>query len=270
EAERDSSTSRQRHTLVPSGFECIAHPVFFRSEPFAPPPPSPAALRGATSTTTIRASVSAWNEEDDGGLIAALGTEELEGGSDCDAGGDGHASDGGGSGREVDVECPICLGRFERQVTLTSCLHTFCHTCILGWYEHTVAVALSRGGPSAFRPPERGPAAIGSRGGNSSRGGGGGSSGSGGGGAPEPYRCPLCKVPGPYFLASKHKDDDKEKHANKDRGRDRGKDTPKLTFRLLGVRTVLGGGGPTSGGVEVETASGGGGQGGEGGGVGVG
>lgn len=181
EAEADSSTSRRRHTLVPSGFECIAHPVFFRSEPFAPPP-SPAALsanalrraarapatsrlgnrssRGATSTA-IRATVSAWNEED--GLIAALGTEGLQGRSGCDAEGGGHTNwgdddigfgsglgddssggsvvgaggaaargDGGrggsGSGREVDVECPICLGRFERQVTLTSCLHTFCHT----------------------------------------------------------------------------------------------------------------------------------------------
>lgn len=185
EAEADSSppTSRRRHTLVPSGFECVAHPVFFRAELLSPPPsPSPAALSanalrraartpstprlgdrpgGGATSTAVRASVSAWSEKDDGGLIEALGTEELKGRSDCAAGegkyssggdgasgagsGLGDGSSGGcgagsvtvrgkgrdeesGSGREVDVECPICLGRFERQVTLTSCLHTFCYT----------------------------------------------------------------------------------------------------------------------------------------------
>lgn len=165
-------------------------------------------------------------------------------------------------------------------------------------------MALSRGDPSAFRHLERGPAAYGSSGGNSSGSGGGSSSGRGAGDngransrnnsssssssrAPAPYRCPLCKVPGPYFLAvmpappapspslrasaagkgkGKSKDTDKEKNKTKSKAKNRGKDKPKLTFKLLGVRTVLGGGGPTSGGMEVENTSGGGaGGGGEGG-----
>eukprot|EP00904_Undaria_pinnatifida_P007293 jgi/Undpi1/3694/HiC_scaffold_16.g07064.m1 len=239
--EADSSSltsSRRRHTLVPSGFESIAHPVFFRYDPFPPPPPAPAASpgtnalrraarasatprlgegppvgRGPTSTSTrIGASVSTWTEEDGGALIsAALGTG-LEGRSDSDAGGDGHKSGGGGggggargkegrggSGREVDVECPICLGRFERQVTLTSCLHTFCHT----WASD----------------------------------------------------------------ASKSKGINKNE--GKDKGKGKGEDSPRLMFRLLGVRTVLGGGGPTSGGVEVENASDGDGGGGDEGGTGA-
>lgn len=67
---------------------------------------------------------------------------------------------------------------------------------------------------------------------------------------PVPYRCPLCQVPGPYFLtveaapaATLSSTAVGEKS-----------DTPKLKFKLLGARTVLGGGGPGSGGVQVDTA----------------
>lgn len=173
----------------------------------------------------------------------------------------------------------------------------------MGWYEHTVAVALSRDGPSAFRYPERGPAATGIGGGgndniisrtsSSSRSNSSSNSRSNNSSnirsrsssrVPAPYRCPLCKVPGPYFLAvkpsppapfttSRASDASKSKGINKNEGKDKGKgkgeDSPRLMFRLLGVRTVLGGGGPTSGGVEVENASDGDGGGGDEGGTGA-
>jgi hypothetical protein len=37
--------------------------------------------------------------------------------------------------------CPICLSPFDDAVTLTSCLHTFCHGCIVAWLGHTRAAA---------------------------------------------------------------------------------------------------------------------------------
>lgn len=97
-----------------------------------------------------------------------------------------------------------------------------------------MAVALARGDLSAFHT-ERGPAPA------LTTGGIGGSRGK----APVPYRCPLCQVPGPYFLAV----EPAPRAVSKVAGR-----SSKLNFRLLGARTVLGGGGPTSGGVEVERA----------------
>lgn len=108
---------------------------------------------------------------------------------------------------------------------------------ILGWYEHTVAVALAKGRMSSFLgafPSERGVNTAGNTSSGNSR------------APPAPYRCPLCQVPGPYFLAVEPASPALSKAAGK----------PKLKFRLLGARTVLGGGGPASGGVEVERADG--------------
>lgn len=112
---------------------------------------------------------------------------------------------------------------------------------ILGWYEHTVAVALARGDFPAFHTP----AAQRSRDSEqaidltdvttASR-------------APAPYRCPLCQVPGPYFLAVEPALRASFKAA---------KSKSKLKFRLLGARTILGGGGPASGGVQVDHVDGG-------------
>ncbi|CAB1116234.1 unnamed protein product [Ectocarpus sp. CCAP 1310/34] len=262
-----SASRRGRDTLVPSGFECVAHPVFFRndvsdgSSDYAAPPTSNTAARSAmNSTTTI-----------DPTAAAAWDVEALEGGDDSgrDTDAPGNASIiSGRGGREVHSVCPICLGRFEEPVTLTSCLHTFCHTCILGWYEHTVAVALSRGNLSAFHP-ERGNSNT-WRGGSSNdiSGSSGTSTGNRDGGrkrpAPVPYRCPLCQVPGPFFLAVERPRSSSFK--GKREANPKSSKPSKLKFRLLGAPTVFGGGGPVSRGVAVDEHAGGGrGKGGDGG-----
>ncbi|CAN0048264.1 unnamed protein product, partial [Discosporangium mesarthrocarpum] len=110
------------------------------------------------------------------------------------------------SKRVLDTKCPICLGRFDKPVTLCSCLHTYCYDCIFQWYEHVLTTALSR--PSQVE--------------NS-------------GAALFPYRCPLCQTPGPYFLAVEAED-----------GWGRGSPStgaaaglkPKLCFKLFGARAV--------------------------------
>ena len=68
-------------------------------------------------------------------------------------------------------------------------------------------------------------------------------------GPPLPYRCPLCQVPGPFFLAVERARPVRSNSLSgvKEKG-------SKLNFNLMGVRTVLGGGGPGSGGVEVGRA----------------
>ncbi|CAM9373736.1 unnamed protein product, partial [Hapterophycus canaliculatus] len=117
---------------------------------------------------------------------------------------------------------------------------------ILGWYEHTVAVALSRGDLAAFSPESGGMLAdriI------SNRGEGAGSTSSTSSRGNKPYRCPLCQVPGPFFLAV-------------ERPRYKSKKSPcttppKLRFKLLGARTVFGGAGERSGGVAVDEHRGG-------------
>ncbi|CAN0501447.1 unnamed protein product [Ectocarpus sp. 12 AP-2014] len=265
-----SASRRGRDTLVPSGFECVAHPVFFRNDVSAGSSnyaaPLPTSTKAATlamrSTTTI-----------DPTAAAAWDVEALEGeddsGRDIDAPGNASISSGRG-GREVHSVCPICLGKFEEPVTLTSCLHTFCHTCILGWYEHTVAVALSRGNLSAFHP-ERGNSNT-WRGGSSNNisGSSGTSTGNRDGGrkrpAPVPYRCPLCQVPGPFFLAVERPRSSSSSSKGKRKANPKSSKPSKLKFRLLGARTVFGGGGPASGGVAVDEHAGGGrGKGGDGG-----
>ncbi|CAN0567013.1 unnamed protein product, partial [Ectocarpus sp. 12 AP-2014] len=265
-----SASRRGRDTLVPSGFECVAHPVFFRNDVSAGssnyaallPTSTKAATLAMRSTTTI-----------DPTAAAAWDVEALEGeddsGRDIDAPGNASISSGRG-GREVHSVCPICLGKFEEPVTLTSCLHTFCHTCILGWYEHTVAVALSRGNLSAFHP-ERGNTNT-WRGGSSNNisGSSGTSTGNRDGGrkrpAPVPYRCPLCQVPGPFFLAVERPRSSSSSSKGKRKANPKSSKPSKLKFRLLGARTVFGGGGPASGGVAVDEHAGGGrGKGGDGG-----
>lgn len=148
-------TALQR-TLVPRGFECVAHPVFFRygdddedtvtraTRERGPRrrtnDESASRLRAAASTTSapVRASVASVttsstrrNHPD----IAALSTLEDDGLDDegstinsknrVNPGSGGHNSSGQ---REMDVVCPICLERRQMPVTLTSCLHTFCHS----------------------------------------------------------------------------------------------------------------------------------------------
>ncbi|CBN79874.1 hypothetical protein Esi_0538_0001 [Ectocarpus siliculosus] len=72
-----------------------------------------------TTTTIDPTAASAWDVE------ALEGGDES--GRDTDAPSNASISSGRG-GREVHSVCPICLGKFEEPVTLTSCLHTFCHT----------------------------------------------------------------------------------------------------------------------------------------------
>ncbi|CAN0229371.1 unnamed protein product [Pylaiella littoralis] len=258
-----SPQRRSRNTLVPSGFECVAHPVFLRADTdlaLASVASAASAAASAerrhhavasdrTPTTTIcpsAAAAVAWDDAETLGSGGDSGAAEnaLKGSPD---GGDRAV-------REVDSVCPICLGKFERPVTLTSCLHTFCHTCILGWYEHTVAVALSRGDLSAFNPERGGEDAIYNT--NQSRGGRHRK--------PAPYRCPLCQVPGPYFLAVepavtsfRHGSGTPSSAKGKASPDGSNKLQPKLKFTLLGARTVFGGGGPMSGGVTVDEHGGG-------------
>jgi len=113
----------ERRSLVPSGFECVAHPVFLRadlSRSLAATTATTAAAstgsRGNTITTISQTAAAAWDVE-------TLG----KGDGDHDFG--ARKGRGAAAGdREVDPVCPICLGKFERAVTLTSCLHSFCHT----------------------------------------------------------------------------------------------------------------------------------------------
>lgn len=133
-----SQWRQERGSLVPSGFECVAHPVFFRISELTPSSAASsvaaASLPGtrrldttSRPTTTIsQTAAAAWD-------IEALG-KGGNGGADALAAAEGSISRGvGGSGRreekrEVDALCPICLSKFERPVTLTSCRHSFCHT----------------------------------------------------------------------------------------------------------------------------------------------
>lgn len=178
-----TNVGNRRHiTLVPSGFECVAHPVFFRTEPLITSPAAsavgvdrfaardtatsnarqrrrPQSRRFQPERTSTSPSITSfeapWDRDDVGEHLATLGSDGiarnnrrrssndlLEGRSqrehqDRDTAGeiadDGRAAtldvaESSRYEREVDVICPICLGKFEEPVTLTTCLHTFCHT----------------------------------------------------------------------------------------------------------------------------------------------
>lgn len=120
-----SQWHQQRNTLVPSGFECVAHPVFFRISELATPSAAPTAASAtaerrrldatSTPTTTINQTAAAAWDVETLGKGGNFGVDDLR------------AAERGDE-REVDSVCPICLGKFERPVTLTSCLHSFCHT----------------------------------------------------------------------------------------------------------------------------------------------
>lgn len=132
-----SQRRQQRNTLVPSGFECVAHPVFFRvselhtpASTAAPPTAASAAAERrrldttSTPTTTISQTAAVAWEVEALGKGGNFGADDLRG----TAAGKGDGGIERGEAREVDAVCPICLGKFERPVTLTSCLHSFCHT----------------------------------------------------------------------------------------------------------------------------------------------
>ncbi|CAN0339436.1 unnamed protein product [Hapterophycus canaliculatus] len=120
--------SSSRDTLIPSGFESVAHPVFFRTIDF-PRDSSPRSTRrqqetsSTTITTTINATPTAARNIDALDIEGNFGT-----GAGPDRGAGNNRSNDERSLREVPSVCPICLEKFERPVTLTSCLHTFCHT----------------------------------------------------------------------------------------------------------------------------------------------
>ncbi|CAM9834096.1 unnamed protein product [Choristocarpus tenellus] len=149
-----------RSSLVPPGFECVAHPVFLKAENPHSPDISP---------TTWVAKVE--------GRVDDVGARED---GDEDSGGDCRER----GMRELESNCPICLGRFVSPVTLCSCLHTYCYDCILQWYEHILTVTLSQ------RPLDRSTTDSESC---TPR-------------ASFSYRCPLCQKPGPYFLAVETQD----------------------------------------------------------------
>lgn len=131
-----SQQGQERTTLVPSGFECVAHPVFFRvSELFSPPAPGRPTSNNAASATAERRRLDATTSPTTTISQTAAAAWDVEAlgkggnfGSDALRGGEGSGVGGIGKEREVDAVCPICLGKFERPVTLTSCLHSFCHT----------------------------------------------------------------------------------------------------------------------------------------------
>lgn len=156
---RTGTPPRQPHPLVPSGFECVAHPVFlqqhqtgFRSaaaalyeqprlrrQDVSIVPPRSGGRASSTGAGSDRQQPQQFRlqeqrDQRDNDTVTEIFV------SDCreeeyreERSGDVHpggAMKGAGDGaeREVDVVCNICLSRFEQPVTLTSCLHTFCHT----------------------------------------------------------------------------------------------------------------------------------------------
>lgn len=144
-----------RRTLVPRGFECVAHPVFLRysnddddtviraTRERGPRrrthDGSASHLTVAASTTaSVRTSVasvttsSSRRNHPDIASLSALEDDGLDDRSNkinsnnrADPGSGGHHPSGQ---RELDVVCPICLERRQMPVTLTSCLHTFCYS----------------------------------------------------------------------------------------------------------------------------------------------
>lgn len=147
---RTSTTRRARrrlHTLVPRGFECVAHPVFFRSEIAQWYARQADEFRDETTRQPFDTVGEGRGEQgqlqgDDitSGLVANIADEALEDIEGADAtrvlaiaSDDAAAAHGTAAGLEKkggrvpDLDCPICLSRFEQPVTLTTCLHTFCH-----------------------------------------------------------------------------------------------------------------------------------------------
>jgi hypothetical protein len=157
-----------KRCIVPRGFECTAHPVFFR---FQEPPPLPIDLPFpfpshqrhnrrshnvdeeeeapedvqlarqspntpsylAATTTTIDTDVSRQQQECRHRPGQTQPSERKE-----------------GEEERLDTTCPICLSKFLHPVTLVACAHQFCMDCILNWFNRTVTCPLCKSDGNCF------------------------------------------------------------------------------------------------------------------------
>lgn len=149
---RRARERRQLYSLVPQGFEAVAHPVFFSSnlaqwyglrtaehedssgaEQVAPSGPAGGARQVLQEDLVATESFVSLTDEGDGdvqdgerdGRSGGAGTNGAV--IQCSPNDAAAVADSKSWGREVDVTCPICLSRLGRALTLTSCHHTFCH-----------------------------------------------------------------------------------------------------------------------------------------------
>lgn len=139
------------YSLVPQGFEAVAHPVFFSSdlaqwygsrtaehedssgvEQVAPSGPARGARQVLQEDLVATESFVSLTDESNGNVKDGERNSRSGGAGTIGAAiqsspHDAAVADSKSWGREVDVTCPICLSRLERALTLTSCHHTFCH-----------------------------------------------------------------------------------------------------------------------------------------------
>lgn len=148
---RRAREMRQLYSLVPQGFEAVAHPVFFSSdlarwyglrtaehenssgvEQATPSGPAGGARQVFQEDLVATESFVSLTDEDSGNVQhgerdGRSGSAGTNGAAIQSSPHDAAVADNKPWGREVDVTCPICLSRLERALTLTSCHHTFCH-----------------------------------------------------------------------------------------------------------------------------------------------
>jgi Zinc finger, C3HC4 type (RING finger) len=110
--------------------------------------------------------------------------------------------------REVDTTCPICLSPFDDAVTLTSCLHTFCHGCLVAWLGHVRAAAAAAAAIDELAAAAR-------------------------------LECPLCKAACRHFLSVEPSSDSSSSSSSSNSGRS--------PFRLYGVTESSSSGSSSSG-----------------------
>eukprot|EP00611_Tribonema_gayanum_P030354 TRINITY_DN840_c2_g1_i2.p1 TRINITY_DN840_c2_g1~~TRINITY_DN840_c2_g1_i2.p1 ORF type:complete len:365 (-),score=108.54 TRINITY_DN840_c2_g1_i2:282-1376(-) len=162
--------NRRGSSLVPPGFECVAHPCFF-SPAHQPPAVQlvPSSALSAEMGLLCKEGLQLQRKEPMGQQLQRRERgppqQQRQGDKDSDP----------SAGRHVDPMCPVCLGPFSEAVTVVTCLHTFCHKCLVSWLAHTRRAALKANADATDTSYTA--AALRSR-----------------------AQCPLCKQPCRHFL----------------------------------------------------------------------
>jgi hypothetical protein len=100
-----------RRSIVPEGFESLAHEIFRN---YSDPLPAPFLLRGSSDCTNESSSPSKSDAESE--------TSDLG----------------------ITVRCPICLQSVLDPVTLLGCNHLFCKECITKWFQTKIECPLCK------------------------------------------------------------------------------------------------------------------------------